>query len=219
MSPNNILKWSISLDPLAQASNPFRNTDMITNLKVIILAAGSSKRFGKQKLCERLPGGNTVLDETIFRVKQAVSQVTIMTNSEIFSSLHDQNDHFQVCPVANLGMGATLAYGIKQVQTANACLVCLADMPFIKPVTYQTLAESLTTDNIVIPVFDGKQGNPVGFGKRFFSDLMLLSGDSGGRSLLRLHAAATQCIEVDDPAIFYDIDSPEDLKKYAHIKS
>ena len=192
---------------------------MIANLRVIILAAGSSKRFGKQKLCERLPGGNTVLDETILRVKLALSEAIIMTNSEIYSSLHDQSDRFTVCPDANLGMGATLAYGIKQVQTANACLVCLADMPFIKPATYQTLAAALTADNIVVPVFNGEQGNPVGFGKRFFNDLMLLSGDSGGRSLLRLYSDATQHIEVDDPAIFYDIDSPEDLKRYAHINS
>ena len=190
---------------------------MIPNLRVIILAAGSSKRFGKQKLCERLPGGNTVLDETIYRVKRAVPEVSVMTNSDIYSAFHEQNDYLNVCPEANLGMGATLAYGIKHVQTANACLVCLADMPFIKPKTYQTLAESLTTDNIVVPVFNGEQGNPVGFGKRFFKDLMLLSGDSGGRSLLRRHPDATRHIEVDDPAIFYDIDSPEDLKKYAHI--
>ena len=192
---------------------------MITNLTAIILAAGSSKRFGKQKLCERLPDGNTVLDETIFRVKQAISEVSIMTNAQVYSSLHDQNDQLKVCPEANLGMGATLAYGIKLVETANACLVCLGDMPFIKTTTYQILAASLTTDNIVVPVFNGKQGNPVGFGKRFFNDLMLLNGDSGGRSLLRLHSDATQHIEVDDPAIFYDIDTPEDLKKYSHINS
>ena len=192
---------------------------MITNLRAIILAAGSSKRFGRQKLFEMLPGGNTVLNETIFRVKRAVSEVSIITNVQIYSSLHDQNNQLKVCPEANLGMGATLAYGIKLVQTANACLVCLADMPFIKTTTYRTLAKSLTTDNIVVPVFNGKQGNPVGFGKRFFDDIMLLNGDSGGRSLLLLHPDSIQHVEVDDPAILYDIDTPEDLEKYAHINS
>ncbi len=192
---------------------------MIANVRVIILAAGSSKRFGKQKLRERLPGGNTVLDETILQVKLAVSEAIIMTNSEIHSSLRDQSVRFTVCPDANLGMGATLAYGIKQVQTANACLVCLADMPFIKPTTYRTLAASLTVDNIVVPVFNGKQGNPVGFGKRFFDDIMQLNGDAGGRSLLLLHPDSIQRVEVDDPAILYDIDTPEDLEKYAHINS
>ena len=43
-----------------------RNAAMITNLSAIILAAGSSKRFGKQKLCEKLPSGNTVLGESCF---------------------------------------------------------------------------------------------------------------------------------------------------------
>ena len=192
---------------------------MITNLSAIILAAGSSKRFGKQKLCEKLPSGNTVLGETIFRVEQAVSEVRIITNANIYASLRGKNGRLKVCPEANLGMGLTLAFGIKLVQSANACLVCLADMPFVKTTTYQTLAKSLTASNIVVPVFDGKQGNPVGFGKRYFKNLMMLNGDSGGRSLLQTHADAIQRIEIDDPAILYDIDTPEDLEKYTYINS
>ena len=192
---------------------------MITNLSAIILAAGSSKRFGKQKLCEELPSGNTVLDETIVRVERAVSEVRIITNANIYASLSGKNDRLKVCREANLGMGLTLAYGIKLVQSANACLVCLADMPFVKTTTYQTLAKSLTTSNIVVPVFNGKQGNPVGFGKRYFKNLMMLNGDSGGRSLLQTHADAIQRVEIDDPAILYDIDTPEDLEKYAYINS
>ena len=192
---------------------------MITNLSAIILAAGSSKRFGKQKLCEKLPSGNTVLGETISQVERAVSKVRIITNANIYASINDENGRLKVCPEANLGMGLTLAYGIKVVQSANACLICLADMPFVKTTTYQTLAKSLTASNIVVPVFDGKQGNPVGFGKRYFKNLLMLNGDSGGRSLLQTHADAIQRIEVDDPAILYDIDTPEDLEKYTHINS
>ena len=192
---------------------------MITNLSAIILAAGSSKRFGKQKLCEKLPSGNTVLGETISQVERAVSKVRIITNANIYASINDENGRLKVCPEANLGMGLTLAYGIKLVQSTNACLICLADMPFVKTTTYQTLAKSLTASNIVVPVFDGKQGNPVGFGKRYFKNLLMLNGDSGGRSLLQTHADAIQRIEVDDPAILYDIDTPEDLEKYTHINS
>ena len=192
---------------------------MITNLSAIILAAGSSKRFGKQKLCQKLPSGNTVLGETISQVERAVSKVRIITNANIYASINDENGRLKVCPEANLGMGLTLAYGIKVVQSANACLICLADMPFVKTTTYQTLAKSLTASNIVVPVFDGKQGNPVGFGKRYFKNLLMLNGDSGGRSLLQTHADAIQRIEVDDPAILYDIDTPEDLEKYTHINS
>ena len=192
---------------------------MITNLSAIILAAGSSRRFGKQKLCEKLPCGNTVLSETIFRVERAVSEVRIITNANVYASINDENGRLEVFPEANLGMGLTIAYGIKLVQSANACLVCLADMPFVKTTTYQTLAKSLTASNIVVPVFDGKQGNPVGFGKRYFKNLMMLNGDSGGRSLLQTHADAIQRVEIDDPAILYDIDTPEDLEKYAHINS
>ena len=78
---------------------------MITNLSAIILAAGSSKRFGKQKLCEKLPSGNTVLGETIFRVERAVSEVRIITNANVYASINGENGRLKVFPEANIGMG------------------------------------------------------------------------------------------------------------------
>ena len=92
-------------------------------------------------------------------------------------------------------------------------------MPFIQTTTYQTLAALLTSENIVVPIFEGKKGNPVGFGKRFFNDLMLLNGDIGGRELLRRYSDVTQHVKVEDPAILYDIDTPADLEKYVAASS
>ena len=116
-------------------------------------------------------------------------------------------------------MGATLSYGIKLSQESNACLVCLADMPFIPASTYREIASKLTKHNIVVPVYNGKQGNPVGFGERFFGELASLNGDKGGRTLIEEYSDATHYIEVDDPTILYDIDTPEDLEKYINLTS
>ena len=53
------------------------------------------------------------------------------------------------------------------VNNWHACLVCLADMPFIKIETYRSLASQLNQDNIVIPFYQKQAGNPVGFGRLF----------------------------------------------------
>ena len=196
---------------------------MSTNVKVkaLVLAAGSSKRFGSRKLIAKLPGGETVLRRTLNRIKVALPNVTVISSIELYSSLSlsDSAREIEIFADSHKGMGASLSHGIKLSQKSNACLVCLADMPFIQTSTYREIASKLTKNNIVVPVYKGKQGNPVGFGERFFRELASLSGDKGGRTLIDKYSDSTSYISVDDPTILYDIDTPEDLEKYINLTS
>ena len=196
---------------------------MSTNVKVkaLVLAAGSSKRFGSRKLIAKLPGGETVLGRTLNRIKLALPNVTVISSIELYSSisLSDSHSEIEIFADSHKGMGASLSHGIKLSQKSNACLVCLADMPFIQTSTYRAIASKLTKNNIVVPVYKGKQGNPVGFGERFFRELASLSGDKGGRTLIDKYSDSTSYINVDDPTILYDIDTPEDLEKYINLTS
>ena len=196
---------------------------MSTNVKVkaLVLAAGSSKRFGSRKLIAKLPGGETVLRRTLNRIKLALPNVTVISSIELYSSisLSDNHGEIEIFADSHKGMGASLSHGIKLSQKSNACLVCLADMPFIQTSTYREIASKLTKNNIVVPVYKGKQGNPVGFGERFFRELASLSGDKGGRTLIEKYSDSTSYINVDDPTILYDIDTPEDLEKYINLTS
>ena len=196
---------------------------MSTNVKVkaLVLAAGSSKRFGSRKLIAKLPGGETVLRRTLNRIKLALPNVTVISSIELYSSisLSDNHGEIEIFADSHKGMGASLSHGIKLSQKSNACLVCLADMPFIQTSTYLEIASKLTKNNIVVPVYKGKQGNPVGFGERFFRELASLSGDKGGRTLIEKYSDSTSYIDVDDPTILYDIDTPEDLEKYINLTS
>ena len=83
-------------------------------------------------------------------------------------------------------------------------------MPFVRTATYSLLIESADKDRIVIPEFEGTRGNPVVFGCKHFDSLARLEGDSGGKSLAR-HPQDLMPIEVTDPAILTDIDTPADL--------
>ena len=192
---------------------------MSTNVKALVLAAGSSKRFGSRKLIAKLPDGETVINRTLNRIKLALPDVTVISSTELYSSISVSNSEIEIFADSDLGMGATLSYGIKLSQESNACLVCLADMPFIQASTYREIASKLTKHNIVVPVYNGKQGNPVGFGERFFGELASLNGDKGGRTLIEEYSDATHYINVDDPTILYDIDTPEDLEKYINLTS
>ena len=67
---------------------------------------------------------------------------------------------------------------------------------------------------ITIPSFNGKKGNPVIWGRSFFSDLSNLEGDVGGRALFSHHPAAINLIDMDDKAVITDTDTPEDFGNF-----
>lgn len=184
---------------------------MSRTVGALVLAAGFSRRFGGEKLQARLDDGTTVFARTWRRVSDALPHAVAVTRPELAESLREHCEGIQVFGGAGEGIGATLAHGIEFAERWDACLVCLADMPFIESATYRRIAGSLAAGTIVVPVFDGVDGNPVGFDRRFYPRLRRLGGDAGGRSVVRRHPDAVRRIDVDDAAVHRDIDTPEDL--------
>jgi molybdenum cofactor cytidylyltransferase len=183
----------------------------------VVLAAGFSNRFGSIKICANLASGQTVLRQTLTNIQPAVSELLVVTRPDVYPLIADSAADIQVFEDAEKGMGATLAHAIRLVQARgdwDGCLVCLADMPFIRPETYQILVQALRPENIVVPFFAGRPGNPTGFGSHFYEQLTGLTGDRGGRLVVRQNPQAATRLEVDDPAILLDIDTPDDLQRF-----
>lgn len=177
----------------------------------LLLAAGFSNRFGDAKLLAPLNSGKTVFAQTLAQLQQGVADIRVITRPELEQELRADAPELIVFSDASQGMGASLAFGMSHVGDWDACLICLADMPFIEPGTYQRIREHARPDHITIPCFEGKSGNPVCFGSDFFAELGNLSGDSGGRELIRQHTDAVHRLPVEDPGVLSDIDTPQDL--------
>jgi len=64
---------------------------------------------------------------------------------------------------------------------------------------------------IVVPVAEGRRGNPVLWSRRFFAELMTLGGDVGARHLIAKHGEAVTEVPVEGQAAFLDIDTPQAL--------
>ncbi len=109
---------------------------------------------------------------------------------------------------------ATLPLSIESNQGVEAVLVCLGDMPQIEPATINNLIDVWQEDtkaSAFIPVFDGRQGNPVIITSGLFDNLLSLTGDSGARKLLHASPAIVTEVSVNDPAILMDVDTSEEL--------
>jgi molybdenum cofactor cytidylyltransferase len=182
----------------------------------IVLAAGFSSRFGSSKLLAGLSGGKRVFQQTVERIAEAFPERFVITRPEMVAALQElaQGTSILSFEHADQGMGATLAFAAQQIGDWDGCVVCLGDMPFIETSTYRRIAELVTAGSIVTPTFNSKMGNPVAFGKNLYTDLEALTGDSGGRKLTSMYPQSVRELQVSDPGILHDIDTPEELAFY-----
>ncbi|MEX2334450.1 MAG: nucleotidyltransferase family protein [Pseudohongiella sp.] len=183
----------------------------------ILLAAGLSRRFGSIKLNALLPDGSTLLEKTSRLLQSNISEIIVVTRPALLDAGVLANTGFTrqqivVCPDADQGMGHSLAFGIRSLPAHwDACLVCLADMPFINASTLQQIHTRASRDRILIPTYQQQRGHPVAFGRDFFTELTQSRGDTGGRDVIKNHPDQLVLVELDDIGILQDIDTPEDL--------
>ena len=187
----------------------------------ILLAAGQGKRFdpsGRQhKLLQVLPSGLNIVSTSASNLQQVFPQswaVLADQSSAIQASLQALNFPTYFCADAALGMAHSLRAGIEQLPAdVDAFVLALADMPFVSVKTLMVIRDSLAKGaDIVVPVYRGQRGNPVGFSRKHLPDFHSLRGDRGARQLLQTQPVTE--IEVDDCGILQDIDRPEDLSTY-----
>jgi molybdenum cofactor cytidylyltransferase len=117
------------------------------------------------------------------------------------------------CREAEDGMGHSLAAGVRATSHASTWIVALGDMPLIRSTTHQAVAERLRSGaSLVAGEYQGRRGHPVGFSSEWFSQLIAMTGDQGGRTILEQNDDALILCPVDDPGSIQDFDYKEDLK-------
>jgi len=184
----------------------------------VLLAAGFGSRFDpdglRNKLLARLPDGTPVAHESAYRLLLVVPHVIAVVrpgSDTLARVLNDAGCDVVFAADAERGMGASLAAAIEASDDAEGWIVALADMPRISIPTIEAVARTL--DNgaaLVAPFYAGQRGHPVGFGIEHCEALRALDGDTGARSLLGTQALTR--VDVDDPGILRDVDTPEDLR-------
>jgi len=181
----------------------------------ILLAAGSSRRFGSNKLLAPLPDGTPLVLAAARRLRSVLDEVIVVVHPqdrvlpELLAAEHVQ---IVVCLHADTGMGASLATGVAASADARGWLIVLADMPAIQVSTLQRVAQALDHGAVLAaPFHAGQRGHPVGFHSSVRDELLALSGEAGARDILTRHAAALTRLDVDDAGIHLDVDTPADL--------
>ena len=179
----------------------------------LVLAAGSSVRFGGDKRRATLADGRSLLVHSVERACSVFSDVrVVLREGERGADLGLPSEcRIIASPDAGLGMGHSLAAGAASLidSDAQAVAILLGDMPWIAPATFGQLISAAGASAIVLPQHDGQQGHPVLFGRDFWPALSCLMGDEGARSVVKAHPASCIRVEVQDPGVLQDVDRPE----------
>ena len=161
---------------------------------VLVMASGRGERF-------KASGGST------HKLQAALGEKTVLerTLDAVLASglpwyLEDQG-----LP----GMGDSIAAAVAATPNANGWLVLPADLPLVRSDTLRAVAQALSSHSVVVPVFEGQRGHPVGFDASCQADLRNLVGNRGAAQVMSARAAIE--LIVDDAGICRDIDTVQDL--------
>jgi len=118
-------------------------------------------------------------------------------------------------PDAARGQSASVRLAAERLAADPACaavIYSVVDQPFLDVRVYNALVDAWKArrGEILVSAYGGQRGNPVLFARRFFDELSQLTGDVGGREVIRRHPEAVAEVPMPDPAAGRDIDTWED---------
>ena len=207
--------------PLAKSSlSVSRHPVSLASFDVIVLAAGSSRRFPHgNKLAARYQGASLITG-----ILQTIAQLDfrrciIVTGQpyrdEIVEILGAYPGWLE-CFNANAtnGMARSIAIGAAAVEGSSGVFICPADMPGIGPLDFHLVASAFAgPDSICRPNFRGRPGHPVLFGSAYFAALRALTGDEGASSLVRQFQSRLIALESENRGVTLDFDTAYDFEK------
>jgi molybdenum cofactor cytidylyltransferase len=187
----------------------------------VVLAAGLSRRMGRNKLIVEVSGKSLVRHAVEAALEGGLDPVLVVTGhqpQEVEQALAGLSVRFVHNPAYADGLSTSLKRGIESLPGDRAgVMILLGDMPGVTPelVTRVKAAFDPTKGrSICIATAEGEHGHPVLWGLEFFPELMRLSGDHGARGLMAAHPNNIVEVVAGDAGPLTDIDTPEALEKY-----
>lgn len=190
------------------------------NTGIIILAAGESSRLGSPKQLLSF-SGSTLLQHAIevAAASKASSVVVVLgANADvIMQQLKKTTAAVVVNDAWKEGMASSIRYGLRTLiemkPQTEAVVFMVADQPFVTTELVNNLPDVYRKEqhSIVASEYGTTFGTPVLFAKRYFPELIKLTGDVGAKSLVRKYISEAAFVSFPEGDI--DIDTVEDLEK------
>jgi len=186
-------------------------------ISAILLTAGQSKRMnGENKLTKEIKGIPLIKLSVKNILASSINELIIVLGhqKEIIEKLIDKNEKIKFVFNKDFesGMASSIKVGLNHLsKNTEAFFICLGDMPMVNSDIYNQLIKSRNQKNIIVPTYNGQQGNPVLFDKSMKEKVMDISGDIGAKKILELNKDKILNLEIDDQSITKGFDTQDNF--------
>jgi molybdenum cofactor cytidylyltransferase len=182
----------------------------------IILAAGFSRRLGRDKLLLEINHGPIIENVIRAAVKSSLDEIILVYRRKVVKAIADS---YRIKTIQNEdaknGQSTSVVKGIRAANAAtDAYLFMVGDQPFLNSETINCILDCHVKkpDQIIVPLYNDHAGTPVLFPVSFQNDLLLIRGDTGGRSVIQAFKDRVTHIGIEQSSIGYDVDTMEDFE-------
>lgn len=200
--------------PRAQATVPPR----APRIAALVLAAGLSRRMGRNKLLADVGGTPLVTRAVDAALASLVRSVTVVVGHQqdaVRDALTGRAVRIVEAAEHAAGLSASLKAGLRALpDDADGVLVLLGDMPRVEAAAIDRLIAAYAPAEgraVCVPTFRSRRGNPVLWDRRFVAEMLELTGDTGAKALLDRHADLVCEVEMPDDGVLVDVDTPDAL--------
>lgn len=184
----------------------------------IIMACGFSKRMNRNKLMLNIDG-EPIIEKVIKAAKNSNIDKILLIYRE--KEIKELGIKYGVETVFNskaqCGQSESMKLGIihSPIET-NGFMFFVGDQPFIDSNTINTLIESYKEEDclIVVPRYNGKNGNPTIFSVKLKEKLLMINGDEGGKSVIKNNIKNVKYVNINNSMIGNDIDTWDEYIKW-----
>lgn len=201
--------------------NPVHDKGRLSRkVSAIVLAGGSSRRMGEEnKLLAHWQGRPLIRHVVDTALSCQASDVIVVTGHDAgcvrdalagLNVRYVHNAHFEE------GLSTSLRTGVGALASnCGGALILLGDMPRLRRGTVDELIacfDEQEGEKICIPLCEGRQGNPVVWPRKYFKDILDISGDRGAKKLLKTYGEHVIEHVTQDSGVLIDVDTPQALE-------
>ncbi len=180
---------------------------------IVVLAAGLSSRYGGNKLLEEQVQEKPLYEVTLDKLSRFSDCTRVVVTR--FEEIEDAAKERAICSIRNdapkLGISYSLQLGLKAVLEQSpgllGVLFLVCDQPYLKAETIERMLEEglAHPGAIVCASHEGRRGNPVLWDSRYFCELLELTGDVGGRQIIKKYPEMVRLVECEEKEL-QDVD-------------
>ncbi len=182
----------------------------------VILAAGASRRMGKNKMLLQLEGESLIRRAAQRALAAGLSPVVVVIGHEadrLRAELKDLPVEFAVNPDFSGPTSGSLHQGLNKLgPDVDAAVVMLGDMVRVSAETLAMLVAAArgTDAPLVVSRYGDVTAPPLLFRRALFPELLAWTGEGCGKTVVKAHS--DEAMYVDRPvALLADVDTPEDF--------